>query len=771
VATIKTSTAAYKPTSTVSDANLAVALELAAAGVIVFPALVTWNATTKKLDKRPAISGWREAASTDAEQIKQWWATFPDAVPGIELGRSNLFVVDLDRHPGGADGVAAFKTFRNDNPVPRCPTTKTPSGGYHLYFRQPDSEPLGNRTGTLPRGIDCRGGGGWTVAPGAVFEKWRWGNTVDLKAAPAVPDWILSAIRARKIDGDFSAAGTSQEATGKRERAWAEAALRSEANKLAATERGRRNTTLNTAAFRLGGMVARSWIGQHTVEGALLDACLSNRLVQDDGRQAVLATIKSGIEAGVQSPHGDLPDRERNPSEAPSEREPAKRGTTWRDGMVTARELQTKQFKPVRIILPEVIPEGVTLLAGKPKVGKSWFALDVCVAVAAHRFVLGDKQPVQGDALYLALEDNERRLHNRMHKVMQLEAWPETLEMHTEWRRVDQGGLDDIKEWCEAHPARRLIWIDTLPKIRPIPGRNEPPYMADYRAIEGLQKLAGEYQVGIVVNCHLRKAPSEDDPFDEVSGTLGLSGAADTIIVMKRHAGKAKVYLRGRDIEEAEFAAEFNKQTCRWRFVGKADEVFRSEQRQAIATALKESGRPMSVSEVMAATERRDRHSTEALLAKMERAGEVKHVGRGQWAHPDPTESVGIVGKERSDSGNGRQALSNTEEISAAESQRKTQRKHNAGETVVIPVVIPESANPLADKEKPAESQHHNDHNGSERVTTNGFRPPRGNGWHLAGDKPQGQAGCQVWLKEVWPPAISAGPDDDVFDIDLSWRQ
>ena len=75
---------------------------------------------------------------------------------------------------------------------------------------------------------------------------------------------------------------------------------------------------------------------------------------------------------------------------------------------------------------------------------------------------------------------------------MQRANWPERLELHTGWRRFDQGGLDDIKEWCEAHPERRLIWIDTLAKVRPIAGKNEQAYTGDYRAIEGLQKLAGE---------------------------------------------------------------------------------------------------------------------------------------------------------------------------------------------------------------------------------------------------------------------------------------
>src|SRR5215472_3812508 len=158
-------------------------------------------------------------------------------------------------------------------------------------------------------------------------------------------------------------------------------------------------------------------------------------------------------------------------------------GKTWRDGLITAAELQTKQFKPVRIILPDLIPEGVTILAGKPKVGKSWFALDVCMAVAdSSRFVLGDKRPIHGDVLYLALEDNQRRLKKRIDKIAQGQTrWSDRLQMHTEWKRVDQGGLEDIEEWAKSVKDPRLIWIDTLAKIRPVASRNEPAYTADYR--------------------------------------------------------------------------------------------------------------------------------------------------------------------------------------------------------------------------------------------------------------------------------------------------
>jgi RecA-family ATPase len=100
---------------------------------------------------------------------------------------------------------------------------------------------------------------------------------------------------------------------------------------------------------------------------------------------------------------------------------------TWRDGIITAKDLQTKTFAPVRIILSRLIPEGVTILAGKPKIGKSWLQLDIGLAVAGNRFVLGQEKPVQGDSLYLALEDNQRRLKSRLDKILQNAAAPDRL--------------------------------------------------------------------------------------------------------------------------------------------------------------------------------------------------------------------------------------------------------------------------------------------------------------------------------------------------------
>jgi hypothetical protein len=156
-------------------ANLAAALELAAAGIPVFPAIVAWNAESKKIDKKPAITGWQENATSAPQQITEWWVSFPDAVPAIELGRAGLVVIDLDRHPGAPDGVQAFKQICAGQKLPQAPTIRTPSGGFHIYFRQPaEGDPLGNGRGNLPLGIDVRGKGGWVVAPGAICRHGAW---------------------------------------------------------------------------------------------------------------------------------------------------------------------------------------------------------------------------------------------------------------------------------------------------------------------------------------------------------------------------------------------------------------------------------------------------------------------------------------------------------------------------------------------------------------------------------------------------------------------
>jgi hypothetical protein len=120
-----------------------------------------------------------------------------------------------------------------------------------------------------------------------------------------------------------------------------------------------------------------------------------------------------------------------------------------------------------RVLPPRAGPETLTILAGRPKLGKSWLMLDVGLAVAAGRYCLGETKCEQGDVLYLALEDNERRLQSRITKILgYADDWPARFYYATEWPRADAGGLDEIRKWLASAEKPRLVVVDILAMFR-----------------------------------------------------------------------------------------------------------------------------------------------------------------------------------------------------------------------------------------------------------------------------------------------------------------
>jgi hypothetical protein len=309
---------------------------------------------------------------------------------------------------------------------------------------------------------------------------------------------------------------------------------------------------------------------------------------------------------------------------------------SWRDHVFTAADLQRKTFPPVSYCVPDLIPEGLTIIAGKPKIGKSWLALDICIAVAAGRFCLGERKPTQGDVLYAAMEDNPRRLQRRIDKLLSpiSAQWPERLTLANSWRRLDKGGVDDIRQWIEQTGNPRLVILDTLAGVKPI--RTQQGYTEDYESLTALHQLANEKGVSIIVLHHTRKMEAED-PVDTVSGTLGLSGCADSILILGRSSQGTTLYVRGRDIEEAEHAVSFDKGACRWTILGTAADVHRSNERGKILDAL------LNATELLGPQQISDRtlmksDNVRYLLGQMVQAGEVMKTTRGRYRHPDQVE-------------------------------------------------------------------------------------------------------------------------------------
>jgi len=266
---------------------------------------------------------------------------------------------------------------------------------------------------------------------------------------------------------------------------------------------------------------------------------------------------------------------------------------------ITAAELMEMEFDPTRWVVPDVLPEGLTLLVGKPKKGKSWMALGMCEAVAAGGACFGDRWAEEGDSLYLALEDNRKRLRKRLKKILDGRAAPERMHLHTEWPRLDEGGAELLDEWLEGHPEARLVVIDTLARIRK-PARTQNIYVEDYTALEQLLPLAHKHGVAIVVVHHLRKMAASD-PLDEISSSTGLTAGVDGFLMLRRTPGSKgpTLYVDGRDIEEpTEYALMWNLNTATWAIEGDAEEVHISKERGDILLTLNRHKQHMTPREV-----------------------------------------------------------------------------------------------------------------------------------------------------------------------------
>jgi RecA-family ATPase len=298
-----------------------------------------------------------------------------------------------------------------------------------------------------------------------------------------------------------------------------------------------------------------------------------------------------------------------------------------------------KDFAPIRNLIAGYVIEGLTLLAGAPKVGKSWMALGWGVNVASGTPAFGTIAVEQGEVLYLALEDNERRLKKRLRKMGVINA-PERLTLVTQWPDLDNGCVAEMEAWANDVARPILVIVDVLNKVRPVTSGRESQYEADYKTLGGLHAFASTRNIAVVVVHHTRKMDAED-PFDTVSGSRGLTGAADTVLVLRREAASRNpmLYGRGRDIEEIENAMMFDAHNATWRVVGEAWAVAKTDERQQILDVLNKSRDPMSPKDV-AEQLGKERSNINKLLIRMVDEDKASRVGTGLYAPRHSVHSV-----------------------------------------------------------------------------------------------------------------------------------
>jgi len=214
---------------------------------------------------------------------------------------------------------------------------------------------------------------------------------------------------------------------------------------------------------------------------------------------------------------------------------------------IDGETLMSMPLAPIKYVVDSILPQGLHILAGSPKIGKSWMALWLCLSVAKGEMIWNF--PVhQGTVLYLGLEDSMARLQSRLFDIM--DDAPSNLHFATMSNSIADGLETQIENFIRERSDTNLIVIDTLQRIRT--ATNEAnPYASDYRDIGILKSIADKHKIAILLVHHLRKM-NDDDPMNMISGTTGITAAVDSSFVLKkdrRSDDKAVLYCTGRDIE------------------------------------------------------------------------------------------------------------------------------------------------------------------------------------------------------------------------------
>ena len=229
---------------------------------------------------------------------------------------------------------------------------------------------------------------------------------------------------------------------------------------------------------------------------------------------------------------------------------------------IDADTLQAISYEPISFLVDDLLPQGLHLLAGAPKIGKSWLALWLCLRVARGE-PLWNFPTHSCEVLYLCLEDSFQRIQSRLFDLT--EDAPPTLHFAVMAEQLHSGLVEQIEQFLKEHPATGLVVIDTLQRIRTV-SNDVSPYANDYRDIGVLKALADRHHIAVLLVHHLRKL-GDDDPMNMISGTTGLSGATDSNFVLrksKRRENTATLYCTGRDIVYRELSLEFNSDTHIW---------------------------------------------------------------------------------------------------------------------------------------------------------------------------------------------------------------
>ena len=333
--------------------------------------------------------------------------------------------------------------------------------------------------------------------------------------------------------------------------------------------------TIKERSARNGVVLSNDYLAQLMEITPTVEFCVAyaDRVAEDSRKRRIKELAAQIQEDSISTPDELLEKIQKEVTQIAEKHGPSKSAKGF--DSISAQDLQNADLAPVQFLVDDILPEGTSLFSAASKIGKSWMALDMGMCIAAGWPFMGHKTHKAG-VLYLALEDSRSRLKGRLNAILSGCKAPAGFQFVTVAPTLDNGLLDTLDVHLQKFPDTKLVIIDTLQKIRGRALPREGAYEQDYREMGTVKSYMDKRGLSVLFIHHNRKMKDEDDPFNMISGTNALMGAADTIwtiIKGKRVDGEATLHITGRDVMQAATIISFDKSCSRWKPIGEADQI------------------------------------------------------------------------------------------------------------------------------------------------------------------------------------------------------